>query len=218
MNRFFNPDNFLWRGFARLADFIFLSCCFFLCSIPLVTIPAAAIALYDAVAHCLYGDEGHPYGRFFRTFKSEFLRGVGIALVWSVLVFLLSIGYQILYQRALADTALAIYATIYYFSLFIPVAIFCWLIPVESRFVYKFAQLHKMALYFTFTHLPSTVAVVALGLVTFEICVNMPFMLILLPGFCAYFQSLFIERVFKKYIPAEESGPAEDTEIENPGA
>lgn len=210
MNRFFNPENFLWRGFARAADFMFLSMCFFLCSLPVVTIPAAAVALYDAVAHCLYRGEAHPYGRFFRTFKNELLRGVGLAIVWGLVAFLLSIGYQILYQRAQADSSQSIWAIIYYFSLFIPLAIFCWLLPVESRFVYRFGQLHKMALYFAFSHLPATIPVVVLGLICFELCVNMPFLLMILPAFCAYLQSYFIERVFKKYMPAEET---EETEV-----
>lgn len=205
MNRFFNHENFLWRGFARLADFMFLSMCFFLCSLPLVTIPAAAVALYDAVAHCLHGSEAHPYGRFFRTFKNELLRGAGLAIVWALIAFILSVGYQVLYQRAVADSSQSIWAVGYYFCLFIPVAIFCWLIPVESRFVYGFGQLHKMALYFAFRHLPATFAIVALGLISFELCVNLPFLMMLLPGFCAYLQSYFIERVFKKYMPAEDA-------------
>ena len=209
MGRFFNPENFLWRGFARLADFMLLSMCFFLCSLPLLTIPAAAIALYDATARCVYGDEGHPYGRFFRTFKNELLRGIGIAVLWALVALVLSVGYQILYQRAQADISQGIFATVYYFSLFIPVGIFCWLIPVESRFVQPFGQLHKMALYFTFTHLPTTLVITALGLITFELCVNIPFLLMLLPGVCAYIQSIFVERVFVKYMPKEEP-PAEE--------
>ena len=43
--RFFNPDNWLWRGFGRLADFFILSILWLVCSIPVVTIGAASIAL-----------------------------------------------------------------------------------------------------------------------------------------------------------------------------
>jgi len=204
MGKFFNPDNFLWRGFGRIADFMFLSICFLVSSVPLVTIPAAGIALYDATARCVYGDEGHPYRRFFRTFRNELLRSIGLTVLWGLGAFVLSIGYQILYQRAQADISQGIFATVYYFSLFIPVAWFCWLIAVESRFVYSFGQLHKMGLYFTFTHLPTTVIITALGLAAFEFCVNMPFMLMILPGICAYIQSIFIEKVFGKYMPKQE--------------
>ena len=178
---------------------------------PIVTIPAACIALYDATARCVLGSEGSTYRRFFRTFKNELKRSIGIALLWLAIAFVLSMGYQILYQRAQADADQVMFAILYYFSLSIPVAIFCWLLAVESRFVYKFGQLHKMAIYFTFAHLPTTVCIVVLVLITYELCVRTLFLAMVLPGVCAYIQSLFIERVFQKYMPAQE------TEEENPG-
>lgn len=204
MGGFFNPENWLWRGFGRVADFFLLSGCWFLASIPLVTMPAACIALYDATAHCVLGSDGGTYSRFFRTWKAELKRSVGITILWLAVVAVLGTGYQILYQRAQADADQAMFAIVYYFSLAIPVAVFCWLLAVESRFVYSFGQLHKMAFYFTFAHLPTTVCIVAIALVTFELCVRTVFLVMVLPGICAYIQSIFIERVFKKYIPAKE--------------
>jgi uncharacterized membrane protein YesL len=204
MNKFFNPESFLWRGFARIADFMFLSICFLVSSVPLVTIPAAAIALYDAIARCVYGDEGHPYRRFFRTFKSELMRSIGLTVLWALVAFVLGAGYQVLFQLT-QNSSLGILTVVYYFFLAIPVGCFCWLIAIESRFVYTFGQLHKTALFFTFKHLPATVIITALGLATFEICFNMPFFLMLLPGICAYIQSIFVEKVFEKYLPKQEA-------------
>jgi uncharacterized membrane protein YesL len=204
MGKFVNPENFLWRGFGRIADFMFLSICFLVSSVPLVTIPAAAIALYDAIARCVYGDEGHPYRRFFRTFKSELMRSIGLTVLWALVAFVLGAGYQVLFQLT-QNSSLGILTVVYYFFLAIPVGCFCWLIAIESRFVYTFGQLHKTALFFTFKHLPATVIITALGLATFEICFNMPFFLMLLPGICAYIQSIFVEKVFEKYLPKQEA-------------
>ena len=204
MGKFFNPENFLWRGFGRIADFMFLSICFLVSSVPLVTIPAAAIALYDAIARCVYGDEGHPYRRFFRTFKSELMRSIGLTVLWALVAFVLGAGYQVLFQLT-QNSSLGILTVVYYFFLAIPIGCFCWLIAIESRFVYTFGQLHKTALFFTFKHLPATVIITALGLATFEICFNMPFFLMLLPGICAYIQSIFVEKVFEKYLPKQEA-------------
>jgi hypothetical protein len=33
----------------------------------------------------------------------------------------------------------------------------------------------------------------------------MPFFLMLLPGICAYIQSIFVEKVFEKYLPKQEA-------------
>ena len=73
---FFNSENWFWKGFGRLADYFILSFCWLLCSIPVVTIGTATIALYDAVAHCVRGREPDLAKRFFTTFKKELLRGI----------------------------------------------------------------------------------------------------------------------------------------------
>ena len=51
----------------------------------------------------------------------------------------------------------------------------------------------------------ATLAILALALVTLELCIDFPFFVIFLPGILVYFQSFFIERVFKKYMPEEEA-------------
>ena len=205
MKTFFNPDNFLWKFFGKCFDFFGLSCMWFLCSMPIVTVGTASIALYDAAAHCLRGDETNLAKRFFSTFKKELVPGILITILWAAIAMVFWFGYQIVYQMAQANPAMSIFAVVYYVSLLIPVGILCWVFAVQSRFVYKFFQLHKMALLFTFAHLPSTIALVVLALAAIEICVDFPFMVMLVPGILVYFQSYFIEKVFKKYIPAARS-------------
>lgn len=214
MNRFFNPDNWLWKPFSLAFDFFGLSCMWFLCSMPLITVGTASIALYDTCAHCLRGDETNLAKRFFSTFKKELVPGILITILWAVIAMVFWFGYQIVYQMAQANPAIAMFAVVYYFSLLIPVGALCWLFAVQSRFVYKFFELHKMSLYFTFAHLPSTVGLVILALIAIEICVDFPFMVIFVPGIMVYVQSFLIERVFKKYIPAEETTEIAETEEE----
>ena len=203
MGGFFNPENWLWRFFGKFYDFFLLSCLWVLCSIPLVTVGAASIALYDTAAHCLRGEEVHRSKRFFGTFKKELVPGILLTILWAAIGMLFWFGYQIVYQTAQANPQMAIFAVVSYVFLLIPVGVLCWIFAVQSRFVYPFFGLHKMALYFTFAHLPTTVALVLLALVTIEICVDFPFMVIFLPGILVFFQSFFIERVFKKYMPTE---------------
>ena len=207
MGGFFNSENWLWRFFARIFDFFGLSCMWLVCSMPLGTVGTASIALYDTCAHCLRGSETNLAKRFFSTFKKELVPGILLTILWSAICLVLWFGYQIVFQMGQADPGFAIFTVVYYVSLLIPVGILCWLFAVQSRFVYRFFQANKMAVYFTFAHLPSTVALVILALIAIEICVDFPFMAIFVPGILVYFQSFLIERVFKKYMPAE--APAE---------
>lgn len=203
MRRFFNPDNFLWRWFGNLADYFLLSWVWLLCCIPVVTIGAASIALYDATAHCVRGGEGGTYRRFFRTFKRELGRGVLMTVFWAVLCWLLSGGYQIMTQLAQTGNTWSVLSIVYFCSLLIPLGTACWAVALESRFTYSFFNLHRNAFIFTFAHLPHTAAMVALLVLVINVCINFFPLIMVLPGLLVYLQSFFAERVMKKYMPAE---------------
>ena len=200
MSGWFNPDNWLWKFFGRAFDFFGLSCMWLLSSMFIVTTGPASIACYDACAHCLRKGEPNMAGRVFRTLKRELVPGILITLVWGVIFFVLWTGFQIVNQMATP-----LLTVVYYFSMLVPLGTLCWLIPIQSRFVYKFGQLHKMAFFFALRHLPHTLAILALALVTLELCIDFPFFVIFLPGILVYCQSFFIEKVFKKYMPEEEA-------------
>lgn len=204
MSGFFNPDNWLWKFFGKAFDFFGLSSMWLLSSLFVVTIGPASIACYDAAAHCLVHGESNMAGRFFRTLKKELLPGILLTLIWGVIFFVLWTGFQIVKEMGQPLITVA-----YYFSMFLPIAVLCWLTPIQSRFVYKIGQLHKMAFIFAIRYLPRTLLMAALSLVTLELCIDFPFFLIFLPGILVYLDALIIEKVFKKYMPEEESNEAE---------
>lgn len=206
MKSFFNSENFLWQWFARIGDFFLLSCMWTLCSLPLVTVGTASIALYDTVAHCVRGKETDLFSRFFRTFKNELGRGILLTLLWAAVGLILNVGYQVIVQVT-AGTELSILGVVCFMLLLIPIGVVCWLVAIESRFVYSFAGLHRTAGIFTMAHLPSTLAIVFLFVAALNLLQRIPFLVMFIPGLTATLQSIFIERVFVKYMPKEE--PAE---------
>lgn len=201
---FFNPDNWLWRGFGRLADFFLLSALWILCSIPVVTIGAASIALYDTVAHCFRYNEGGMVSRFFRTFKRELVRGILLTVVWAVAGYLLNVSYQIMTQLGDGSTFWTILSLVYFVILTIPVGMACWAIGLQSRFTYGFGQLHKNAAMFALGYFPRTIAIVLIFVVFYNVLINIFILVMFLPALMVNLQSMFMEPVFRKYMPAEE--------------
>lgn len=195
-----------------------MSLLWMLCCVPIVTVPAASIALYDSVSRCIHGKQGSMYQRFFRTFRAEFKRSLALALLWTLIAAALTYCYLLLRQAAEAGSVSSLVVTVYCFSLLLPIAVFCWVIAVESRFVYGFGQLHKVAVVFTFAHLPQTLAITGLLAVSLLLCAWVPLTLVILPCITAHLQSIFIEKVFVKYMPEETTEaihgeePEEDTE------
>ena len=202
--RFFNPDNWLWRGFGRIADFFLLSVLWLVCSIPLVTMGTASIALYDTVAHCFRYNEGSMVGRFFRTFKQELVRGILLTLLWAVLGWLLNVSYQILTQLGEGSSFWAVFSVVYFVILLIPVGMACWAVGLESRFSYSLKELHKNAAMLTLGYLPRTIAIVLIFVVFYNVLINLVFLVMFLPAIMVNLQSMFMEPVFRKYMPEEE--------------
>lgn len=201
---FFNPDNWLWRGFGRLADFFILSALWILCSIPVVTIGAASIALYDTVAHCFRYNEGGMVSRFFRTFKRELVRGILLTVVWAVAGYLLNVSYQIMTQLGDGSTFWTILSLVYFVILTIPVGMACWAIGLQSRFTYGFGQLHKNAAMFALGYFPRTIAIVLIFVVFYNVIINIFILVMFLPALMVNLQSMIMEPVFRKYMPEEE--------------
>ena len=203
MKNFFNSENFLWQWFGRVGDFFILSCLWTICCMPVVTIGAASVALYDTVAHCVRGKEQAMFRRFFRTFRAELVRSIALTLVWAAAALALNIVYQFLTQLT-AGTNLQILGIAFFVLLLLPVGTACWVVAIESRFTHSFGQLHRNALTFTIGYLPQPVAIAAIFVVGLNVLQAVPFLVMFLPGLMVSIQSHFIEPVFAKYQPQAE--------------
>lgn len=198
-------ENNLWHWLGKLPELCGLSILWLVCSLPIITLIPASVALYDAVSRNLRPDLKGVYRRFFRTFKNELLRGILISLLWGGLILLLSIGFRILIRSSDGSGILSVYTLVYQVSFLLPLAVLCWLIPIESRFVYPYWQLQKNALIFTVAYLPRTallLLVLALGVLA---CWYVPVLILPIPAVIALLHSIPVENVFKDYMPEEES-------------
>lgn len=204
MNNLTQRENPMLYWFSKIGDFFVLSILWLLLCLPVVTFIPACIALFDSVAHCIHGTEDGCVSRFFRTLKSELLRGMALSVLWCAIGFLLVWGYNILYQMGKEDPAMAAYSLVYLISMLIPLGVLTWLIPVESRFEHSFFGLFKAAVVYSISHLPTTVLLLVILAVAVVLVLLLPVLGVLIPAIAVTVQCWFVERVFKKYIPQEE--------------
>ncbi len=212
MSTFFNPDNFLWQWMGKLADFVILSCVWVVGCFGVVTIGPSCIALYDVTAHCVRGKEDAMFARFIKTFKRELKPGIMITLFWGILAVVIGFAHQYIAMLGMSNPAWNAVAIVIFFLLTIPIGILSWTIALQSRFTYTFWGLHRNALLMTFAYLPRTFMIVVLFVIVQNLCIRIPFLLMVLPCLMTTIQSLFIEPVLAKYMPAEADG--EDTPTE----
>jgi uncharacterized membrane protein YesL len=204
MNNLTPKENPVLYWFSKMGDFCALSILWLLLCLPVVTAIPASIALFDSVAHCIHGTEDGSVRRFFRTFKSELLRGILLSLVWLGIGAALLFGYNILYQMGKEDPAMAAYSMVYLFTMVIPLGVLAWLIPVESRFHHSFLGLFRTAAVYAICYLPTTILLVALFVLAIVMIYFATALVLVLPAIVVTIQCRFVERIFSKYIPQEE--------------
>jgi uncharacterized membrane protein YesL len=197
-------ENPMLYWFSKIGDFCVLSVLWILLCIPIVTFVPASIALFDSVAHCIHGTEDGPTHRFFRTFKSELLKGILLSLVWLVIGGTLFYGFSILLHMGQENQAMAAYSLVYLFTMLIPLGILTWLIAVESRFHHSFFGLFRTAAIYAIGHLPTTIILLFILIVAIIAVLCLPILGLLVPAIAATVQCWFVERIFQKYIPQED--------------
>ena len=203
MNTLNQKENPIIFWFSKVGDFFCLSITWLVTCLLVVTIVPASIALYDSVAHCIRGTEESPVHRYFQTFKNELLKGILLSLFWLIIAVGLFFGFRVLWVMGKTNSLMATYALIYLFTMLIPLGIFTWLIPVQSRFEHTFGSLHKAAALYCIVHLPSTLMLIFLFFSAVVLTLFFPVLGILLPAITVTIQSWFIERAFKKHMPEE---------------
>ena len=213
MGDFFHPEKGIWVWLSTLVDVCGLSILWITLCLPVVTAGPATAALYYTVVKCVRGRESGAFGYYLRSFRINFKTGFLAGLIVLPAAALLLFGHFIVrwYGTRLGAAAYVLYGA-YYFALFLPAGVLCWLFPLLGRFEYGVGGLFRTALQLTAAHLPSTVVAVLLTAQTAVFCIERWWPVVFMPVISTLLVSLFFERIFLQHSPKPASPEAEDPE------
>lgn len=206
--KLFNPENALMITMTQITDCIFLSLFWMVGCFPVVTAGASFAALYDAVYYGFRKGDKHPWSRFWRTFRGSWKAGLvptGIALGAAVLLGKWLIG---LWNSAASGQLSMMVFSGAAFAGVLVIGIGSVLFPLLSRFETGVAQLLKNTVLLAMANLPRTLVLGILNLLTIVLCAVYVFPLFFLPALTALISTLFLEPMFKPYMPEEVSEKA----------
>lgn len=192
------------RWIAKTGDFFMLSTCWLLLCLPVVTIIPACIALYDTTVYCVHGEQDSAIKYLFKAFKQAFWKGLLLSAIWLPASYILTVGFNFLLQSGNENPTMMTLAWAYLFSLFLPLGILAWIIPLQSQFTGSLPELHKTAAIYTIRHLPTTFLVIFMTLVTAVLLYFLFPLALLVPAIIVTVQAHFIERIFAAYYPREQ--------------
>lgn len=201
----FSPDSGLMITFAQITDCIFLSLFFFLGCVPIVTVGAAWAALYDSTYHAFRKGSKHSWSRFLHTLKGNLRASLLPNLIFLGVFLLTGWGTIQLWNRAVAGSlSWAVFAAGAFAAVLI-YGILSVMFPMLSRFENPTGVLLKNTVFLALANLPRTLALGMVNAASFWLCIRFVFPLFFLPSLSALIDTLFLEPMFKPYMPEETS-------------
>ncbi len=221
MGGFFSSEGPLIGFLQKVGMLIVLSVLFILCSLPVITVGAAASALYYAVAKSVRRERGYATKEFFRAFKRNLKNGTVLTVIFGGIAALILYNREVLWQASAGETGtlsklmmgspdgsvLTLY--IIYDGILILLAMLAvYLFPVLSRFAMRLTDIVKLTFVMSLRFFYFTILLTAgTGILLYLQWKVLPMpTILLLPGGWAYISSFPLEKAMKKYIPAPKEG------------
>lgn len=200
----FHPDSGLMITVSQVTDCIFLSLFWILGCIPVVTIGASFAALYDSVYYGFRKGDKHSWQRFLHTFRGSWKAGLVPTSLFIFAVLILSMGLIRLWNSAVAGNVSWMVFSGAAFAGVLVLGILSLMFPMLSRFENSCSDLQKNTVFLAMANLPRTLGLGLVNAVTVFLCVRYVMPLFFLPALSALIGTLFIEPMFKPYMPIEE--------------
>ena len=198
-----NPNNSLMITMTWITDCIFLSLFWIVGCIPVVTVGASFAALYDAAFRSYRRGDKNSWQRFIRVYRDNWKQSILPTVVFLIAVSLLGKAMIGLWNSAVAGSLNWMVFSGLAFVGVVILGILSILFPMLSRFENSLAGLLKNTVLIGFANLPRTLALGLLNAVTVFLCIRFVFPVFFLPALAALIGSLFIEPMFKPYMPEE---------------
>lgn len=194
---------------AKGVDFVGLSLLWALMCLPVVTIGPATAALYYTVVKTFRQGRDGAFGVYLKAFRANLKLGIPATLVCVPVMLFLAWGYNVMSDNISTSAGVVMYM-VYYISLLVPAGVLCYLFPLMGRFEFRGRALLGTAFVMTFRHLPSTVIVVMLTVEMTIFTIQQWWPVLFTPVLTVLLASMFLERIFPKYLNEEERAALED--------
>lgn len=202
--KLFSPDSKFMRAMSMLGDLILLNLAFLLCCVPVVTIGAAAAALYTVAFRLVRGTEGHALVRFFSAFRQNLRRALPL---WLLLLLAGTVAVLDIWIFAAFTGALRLVEIPFVLLLLLTLFTASYAFPLLSQFDNTVKGTLKNALALSLGYLPRTLVVTALNAFPFALLLFDVY-LFLNAGFlwvflwfsaAAFLNAKLLEKVFAPY-------------------
>ena len=200
----FSPDSKFMTVVSRFADLLLLNLVFLLTCLPVFTIGAAVTALYTMCFRLMREEYSGLLRSYFSAFKSNFRQAT---CIWLLLLLIVCPALFYFYVLFSIDSLLRYFGFLFILISLLVAMTASYVFPWISQFENTTGQALKNALILSITHLPRTLAIVAINLVPVivffispELFLQVSFLWVALySAAAAYMNTGLLWHVFKPY-------------------
>lgn len=204
MKNLFNYENGIMSAISAIADSMILGVLWVICSIPVFTIGAASAAFYYAYNKCVCQKTGYIWQTFFSGFKSSFKQATQIWLIVLGLAAIVIIDYRLLgLMGNTTPLVLLVQTALIVVALFV-VLWALYLFPYIARFESDNKTVMKNCALIAVANIPWSILLLVAFAITVLIFLCLPMLNLLFPALYMFCANKILEKVFRKYMPAEE--------------
>ena len=200
----FHYDNKVMGIFARVMDAVILGVLWLACSLPVVTIGASSAAFYYAYNKCVRQDRGYAWKYFFSSFRSNFKQATRLWVTLLGILLFTVVDYMILNAYAevllLAKVLMGCMMTVFVYLTVWGLYVFAYI----ARFEVETKIAGKMAARLVLENPAWSVLLALVFAALIWISFRVSFVGILAPALYMAAANGILERVFRKYMTAQD--------------
>lgn len=209
MGNIFRIDGPFFRFMGAVADCFLLSVLWLLFSLPVFTVGASTSALYYSVIKVIREQDGSVFRTFWEAFRQNFKQGALAILIFVIGGFLVTcVGTAVYRANPSQQTLQSVYLG-YLCTVLVAAAWAHYLLSYIARFENSLVNALKNTLIICMMNLPQSFLIaVTFAAVAAVFVLFLPVSvlgLLFVPGVYVLMTSFLMERIFRKYLPKEET-------------
>ena len=201
MGRFFNSK--IFDGITKVTDVMLIGFYFIVCSLPIFTIGASSTALYYAIHKSVFRGRGYTT-EFFRSFKDNFKQSTLSWLIFMVLFGVLSADIYVTRNFIQANSPMAAASVFFLVLLIFTIVWSIYHFAYIARFANSFKESFKISAIIMIANIGWSVAIIAVVIVLLLLMYKFMILIVFAPGIFACALHPILEKVFRKYMSAED--------------
>lgn len=211
--KLFDVDGPIYRFMSSLTNVFFLSLCWFIGSIPIITIGVSTVALFDVTLRMVDDEEGYVVRQFWKAYKSNIKQGIGLSIITLLCSYIFYLDSQILKALPQGSIILMIVTIV---TLFIFVFSLIYAFPLTARYENTLPNIMRNSFRISMKYFLKTIGLIVLVVLEaacFAWNLTLIFIgLLIAPACIAYTISVFAKSTFLKIEKDNKSGEYDDVQ------